>query len=290
GLFLDKHIYPKYRDWFIKDFTRGVLIKWIEDDYSRLPGTAFNLITYISAAWKYASIRELIPAEIANPAFGVKKMLVDSGFKLRKSENGYKMTLEEADVGKLIAAIKDSYTDNNINPIAVAVIEMILHTGARRNEIQTLRFDEIDYEKRLITKRDPGKNGLTRYIRLSDAAISVLDQAAVVRVRKDRQSDEWVFPSGRAGHKNAHSTAVNEYLRRVGTKCGMPTLKPHNLRSLYINLAIDAGVPVPVVAENVGHSNVMTTMLHYLKNKQSSLFDGINTVGELLSKIGTMED
>ncbi|WP_096700930.1 site-specific integrase [Magnetospirillum sp. 15-1] len=288
-LFLDKHIYPKHRKWLVKDFTRGYFIKWIEENYHDQPGTAYNIITYVNAAWNYAITREILPANTYNPAFKVKRALLDSGFKLRKSKNGYKMALEANDITKLIKAIKDSYDDQNINAIATAASELILHTGARRNEIQTLMFDEIDYEKRLITKAEPGKNGLTRYIRLSDTAMELLTRAAEVRKAKNRENGVYVFPSGREGHKHKHITSINTYLKLIGAKADLPDLKPHNLRSLYINIAVDGGVPMAVVAENVGHSNVMTTMLHYIKNKKSALFDGINTVGELLASL-TMED
>lgn len=290
----DKHIRIPFGSWRVDDLTKGVLCKHIEDTMRHVPGKAGTCIAQLRAAWSYAHARGFIPSSVVNPASNIGHSL---NFQL-SAKTSYKMSLEDDALTALLKAIKTCYAAGYPSPIAVCAVELILNTGARKSEIMTLKESEIDLERRLITKADhkTRKNeDDPRYIHLSDSAVRVLAKAADARkllgldgeqrgVRL--QNDAWVFPSpGRQQNKQPHLGTLNWVVSEIGKLAGIPTLKPHNLRSLYINLAIDGGVPIDVVAENVGHSDVQTTRQHYLANKQSSLSAGANVVGAKLAEL-----
>ena len=168
------------------------------------------------------------------------------------------MAMEDTELTDLLNAIKEAYIHRDFNPINVAMIELILNTGARKSEILSLRFDEIDLEKRTITKIDHKTSETSlkpRTIYLSDHALTVLDRATEARKTMRRNSKEWVFPAARGA---GHSSDANRPATAIGSLCGFPSLKPHNLRSLYINVAIDSGVPLPVV------SHAMRKVMNFL--------------------------
>lgn len=53
--------------------------------------------------------------------------------------------------------------------------------------------------------------------------------------------------------------------RDAGVRTIGRPVHPHQLRSLYISHAIEAGVAVPVVSKQVGHASERTTQAHYHK-------------------------
>ncbi|WP_085375374.1 tyrosine-type recombinase/integrase [Magnetospirillum sp. ME-1] len=284
----ENHVYSKLGSMRYFDLTKPYFIRWLEANFKDAPGTAYNLILHTRSAYNFARGRGAIPAETVNPAAAVVR---EGGLTISlKKTAGYAMAMEDAELTDLLNAIREAYNHRDFNPINVAMIELILSTGARKGEILSLRFDEIDLEKRTITKinhKTSETSLMPRTIYLSDHALSVLDRAAEARKTMRRISSEWVFPATRG---RGHSSDANRPVTAIGNLCGFPSLKPHNLRSLYINVAIDSGVPLPVVSQNVGHSTVDTTLKHYLKNKKSSLLEGANGVGIKLASLAQMDD
>lgn len=269
--------------WRIGDLDQPTFRRWIEENYRLKSGVASNLIQHVRGAYNYGKAFGLTPQGTDNPASAVGRHL---SFKLKKST--YAMNMEDRELGDLLKAISEAYNDRDFNPIAVAMVELILHTGARKSEILSLRFDEIDMENRTISKADHKtvtKTNKARIIRLSQEAMNILERAAEARKTVHRENKTWVFPAYRG---NGHMADANRTVTAIGEKCGFPTLKPHNLRSLYINIALDSHVPLPIVSANVGHANVDTTLMHYVKNKKSALMSGADTVGIKLAQLSKM--
>jgi integrase len=46
---------------------------------------------------------------------------------------------------------------------------------------------------------------------------------------------------------------------------GLPPIRLHDLRASYITAAIEAGVPIQVIAAHVGHANTSITMNIYAR-------------------------
>ena len=65
--------------------------------------------------------------------------------------------------------------DTNRNVQVGQVIRLLLYTGARKREILDARWDEIDFNRRLLTvPAARSKSKKPRHIPLSDAAIELL--------------------------------------------------------------------------------------------------------------------
>ena len=152
-------------------------------------------------------------------------------------------------------------------------------TGMRRNEVLGLKWTDIDVKrKRLHLNRGlvavgyevhqtRGKtNTARRAIALDDVTLTVLEgwrafQAAEFEAVGIDNGDEWVFTDGDG--EPVHPHAVYEAFRRIVHNAGVPTIRFHDLRHTHGSLLIKEGIPVKVVSERLGHSNIAFTMQTY---------------------------
>ncbi|MBM0258806.1 site-specific integrase [Micromonospora sp. 4G55] len=65
----------------------------------------------------------------------------------------------------------------------------------------------------------------------------------------------FVRPDGRAWHPNS----VTQRFRRLVKKAGLPPIRLHDLRHGAATLALDAGVDIKVVSDQLGHSTTTLT-------------------------------
>jgi len=71
-----------------------------------------------------------------------------------------------------------------------------------------------------------------------------------------------VFTNEVGGPLDRHNVLRRD-LKPMLAGAGLPPLTFHNLRSVAGSLALDHGVPLPVVSHALGHSDISTTARHY---------------------------
>lgn len=155
-------------------------------------------------------------------------------------------------------------------------------TGMRRGEVLGLRWGDVDLdlpEPLLRVRRSlsvvAGHASLTspkghrpRALHLDPPTV------AVIRRQRDRQAEHqrdrgpawrnrWdlVF-TDRNGRYLAPDT-VSQDFRRTVLAAPVPTKRLHDLRHLHATLLLQAGVPVKVVSERLGHASTQMTMEIY---------------------------
>lgn len=64
---------------------------------------------------------------------------------------------------------------------------------------------------------------------------------------------------------------IRKYMRRVAKRAGVHYIPPKNLRSTYISLMGDLGIPIPTIQEAVGHASPEMISKHYLRVFSESL-------------------
>lgn len=152
-------------------------------------------------------------------------------------------------------------------------------TGMRRNEVLGLKWPDIDVTKKrvnlnsgLVTvgfeiHQTRGKTKTARRSNDLDATtVAVLEawrayQAAEFAAVGIDGSDQWVFTNGDGDPLHPH--AVYQAFRRIVANAGLQTLRFHDLRHTHVSLLIKEGIPVKVVSERLGHSNIAHTMQTY---------------------------
>jgi len=155
-------------------------------------------------------------------------------------------------------------------------LEICAATGARRGEVLALRWSDIQEGRALITRsltqtRQVLEFKGTKTERPRDVKVPASALAALERHRKrqnefrqqhgpDYRADlDLIFanPDGTPLRPNSISSGVSLLFRRLGLPKGASL---HSLRHSHGSHLVADGVPLPVVAERLGHSSIRTTV------------------------------
>lgn len=137
------------------------------------------------------------------------------------------------------------------NPTHAAYLQVLLLTGARREELAGLRWEDVDFQWRGLTIRDKVEG--QRVIPLTPYVASLL--APLPR------RNEWVFasPTAKSGRLQEPRIGHNKAL----TAAGLPALSLHGLRRSFGTLAEWVECPAGVVAQIMGHKPSAIAEKHY---------------------------
>lgn len=137
------------------------------------------------------------------------------------------------------------------NPVISAYLNALLLTGARREEMAALRWDDVDFQWRSLTIRDKVEG--SRTIPLTPYLSSLL-------ARLPRRN-QWVFssPAAADGKLAEPRKAHNEALAAAG----LPHVTLHGLRRSFGTLAEWVECPAGVTAQIMGHKPSAIAEKHY---------------------------
>ncbi len=134
----------------------------------------------------------------------------------------------------------------------------------------TLRVNRSIYSGKVTA---PKTNAGRRTIRLSQMAIRALQNHAKERI------SEWVFSTSKGTPMSTHNIH-NRSWKPLLKRAGLPrSTRMHDLRHSCITLLLSQGVPVKVVSEMAGHSDVSITLSvyqHLLPDMQSMSAEAID--------------
>ena len=156
--------------------------------------------------------------------------------------------LTDAEFRRLGAVLDGLEAEGRLSPHAAGAIRLLMLTGCRRNEILTLRWEDVHLEAGELRLRD-SKTG-PRTISLSAAAVSVL--AGLSRT----PGNPWVIPGARPG---ARLSSLFAAWSRVRSAAGLEDVRLHDLRHSYASRALALGESLPVIARLLGHARIQTT-------------------------------
>lgn len=162
------------------------------------------------------------------------------------------------------------------NPVHATYLQVLLITGARREELAGLKWEDVDFQWKGMTIRDKvegeRKIPLTPYIASLLAELQRNNNIPPV-VKKIRAMDsgrpaaepwqpsEWVFssPSSKSGRLIEPRIGHNKALAAAG----LPALSLHGLRRSFGTLSEWCEVPTGVVAQIMGHKPSAIAEKHY---------------------------
>ena len=156
--------------------------------------------------------------------------------------------LTDAELRRLGLALDALEAEGRLSAHVAAAIRLLILTGCRRNEILTLRWEDVHLEARELGLRD-SKTG-ARTISLPPAAVVVL--AALPRVA----DNPWVIPGGKPGER---LSGIFAQWQRVRTRAGLDGVRIHDLRHSYASRALALGESLTVIARLLGHAQIQTT-------------------------------
>jgi integrase len=124
----------------------------------------------------------------------------------------------------------------------------LLLTGARKNEILSLKWDWIDFDRCLLIQPD-SKTG-AKTIPLGDAEI------ALIRNVSAQANNQFVFPG--TGDKG-HLIGLQKIWEWIRKKAGLNALRRHDLRHHFLSVGASSGESLHILGKLAGRKRPETT-------------------------------
>jgi integrase len=181
-----------------------------------------------------------------NPAKGIPMFNVDN-----KVEN----YLSDEEMARLMRVLKADE-----NRVVCSLLVFLLTTGARLNEAQMIKWEDVDLPNRVW--RIPATNSKSKRVRsvpLNDMAIDAL--------KGNKGDTGYVFRSPRGDGTRPYNN-IHKSWYRIRNKAGLPHLRAHDLRHSHASLLINSGRSLFEVQKILGHSTpIMTQRYAHLSTK-----------------------
>jgi integrase len=134
---------------------------------------------------------------------------------------------------------------------AANAVRLLLLTGARRGELLSAKWADIDIETGAWVKPGATTKQKTQHrIPLSEAACRLLAEM------QEQANTDWLFPARGGGHR-AHINAAWDTLRKAA---GISDARLHDLRHTYATALASSGMGLPVIGALLGHTTAQTTL------------------------------
>lgn len=196
-------------------------------------GAATRTVGLLGGIFGYAVERGIVAENVVR---GVKR------FPDRKHER----FLSEKELADLGRALRTLEADGK-NADALDIIKLLIFTGARKGEIERLRWEEVDFETGILRLAD-SKSG-QKAILLNPPALEVLSK------RERAGESPFVFPATKGA---GYFEGVPKVWRKVRDLAGLD-VRLHDLRHSFASVAVSGGASLPIIGALLGHANAATT-------------------------------
>ncbi len=141
---------------------------------------------------------------------------------------------------------------NAADPVFRPLVQAALLSGARYGELCNLRVADFKNGKLLIATSKVGK---PRWIMLNLEGRQFFEGLVA-----GRQQQEPIFLKNGNPWRKSHQ---NDFMRQACAHAALEPMGFHQLRHSYASMAVMSGMPLLVLAENLGHSDTRMIEKHY---------------------------
>lgn len=197
-----------------------------------------------------------------------------------KKRKRYLSQVELARLGHALAQAEAGELERSVSLYAVAMIRLLIFTGARHSEILTLRWDEVNLERGCIELAD-SKTG-DKEVYLPPPALQLL--ADIPR----EVDNPYVIVGRKPGQ---HLVNIKDSWSVVRSAAGLDDVRLHDLRHSFASFGARAGMSLPVIGALLGHRETATTAryAHLSDDPLRTAVDEIGTqISEALGKSGRL--
>lgn len=210
--------------------------------------------------------------------------------------------LNAVQVNKLLLCAKEN--DSHI----YLFLLLALFTGLRKGELFALTWDDIDFEKKLLTvnkSRTGSKSSVTvqlttpktkssnRKIPLNNTTIFALKEERLKqqnRKKRDKEKanidtynqNDFVIRN-KDGEPYTNLSAINRVVNRLTSKAGLPHCTIHGFRHSVATMLDEAGIPLQDISILLGHTSTITTEAIYIKRRTITKEETITALTNTIS-------
>jgi integrase len=254
---LDRIIVPALGTRAVADVTRADVAA-LHHRRRTAPADANRMTMLLSKMMSMAERWGLKP-EGLNPARNVEKF----------REQARQRYLSPAEFQRLGAALVAAEPDALI---PVAAIRLLIYTGARRGEVLSLRWRDVDLARSCLNLPD-SKTGF-KVVHLNAPARAVLESLPRI------EGNPYVLPGVRRGQHLVNLTSTWDTIR---TAADLKDVRLHDLRHSLASVGVNAGLSLPLVGGLLGHTQAQTTK-RYAHLSADPLKAAAELVGERIAQ------
>ncbi len=249
---IERHIKPLVGRKKVQDVTRADIKKFLQDVAQGKTaadiktgkrgraivrggeGAATRTVGLLGGIFAYAVDCGMIDT---SPVIGVKRFIDKKG-------NRY---LSQQELVALGEGLRRAELEGE-NPSALSILKLLVFTGARKSEIETLKWPEIDFKAGYLKLAD-SKTG-QKAIPLNAGALQILSDQKVM------EGSDFVFPAYRG---NGYYEGTPKVWKRIRSIAGIENVRLHDLRHSFASIAVSGGASLPIIGALLGHAHSATT-------------------------------
>ena len=210
--------------------------------FTQIPPQANRTVSILSSFFTWCILNGYRP-DRQNPCEGVPK------FKEVPRER----YLSPKEIGAVGQAIVDAVTNSDISPAHAAYFRCLMLTGLRRDELRTLQWSGVDFDRCTIELLDPKVSDKGRDRRTVPVSAPVLEILASLH---RTVANPFVFPGKLTGKPLVN---VAKAWKRILARSGIAATRPHDLRHTAASLGIAGGASLELIGGVLGHRSSQTT-------------------------------
>lgn len=215
------------------------ILQWLANLQNRVSlSTAESYRTILMSMFSWMTQNGIIPK---NPMENIKPI---------KHPNAIKTSFTPVEVDALKSACKKK--------VDRAMVELLLSSGLRCEELCNLKWDDVNFITKDITVIE-GKGNKNRITMMDDVTRKYLQE---YRDSLDYKSDYVFAVKYRGEIKQRTTDSVWRRLKALAKQAVVPEVNPHKFRHTFATTLYKRGLDVRMIQKLLGHSNLNTTMIY----------------------------
>ncbi len=205
---------------------------------TRSPASANHALALISNMYNKAIEWGLYPREKLNPVFGIRKFPEPSRDRF----------MTGAEIRRFFSALA---TETNVVFRNYIMLSLLL--GQRRNNILSLRWDNIDLENEVVFFPDTKNHESLR--------LPMTTQTKMLLCEMQKTADsEWLLPSPTS--KSGHYEDPKKAWKLLLDQAEITNLRLHDLRRTLASYQAMAGSSLYIIGKSLGHKSLASTQVY----------------------------
>lgn len=265
--YLNKHLYPEFGESNLRDITVNDIQEYLNDREHLARKTLREHLTLLRQIFDSAVEDGLIAT---NPA---------SSKRLTNPSD--KVTIRDA--LPLETVVRITHEISRLNDVDRRLTALLLLTGMRRGEVLGLKWDDMDFEKKLIH--------VARNVTFADNQPEITTTKTKNGVRDiplDPQLAMLLHPHVGAtgfiigGDKPISLTTYKNMFKRIEQQIDLQGATAHIFRHSYLTLLDEAGVSPKIIQAIAGHGDIKITMNRYVHEREKDVISAGGKFNSLL--------